>query len=82
MFLTRELPATIKRRDRSADLDVPTLLVMGGASPLHRLLSPSSGPNLRVEVIPGAGHFLPEEAPDQVLDLAEDWLAFPRNQSG
>jgi pimeloyl-ACP methyl ester carboxylesterase len=72
-FLTRELPGSLVGRYRPSDLRVPTLLVMGGSSPIHRVLDPQPSPNLRVEVIEGAGHFLPEEAPDQVLELA---LAF------
>jgi pimeloyl-ACP methyl ester carboxylesterase len=73
-FLTRELPEIALGGDRSGELQVPTLLVMGEASPLHRVLLPRPGPNLRVETVHGAGHFLPEEAPDDVLQLAESWL--------
>jgi len=76
-FLTRELPATVARGDRSRELEVPTLLVMGEASPLRRVLNPRSQPGVRVEVLPLAGHFLPEEAPEQVLRLARDWLGRP-----
>ena len=74
-FLTRELPAMIRRGDRSSELRVPALLAMGGRSVLQRVLDPQPGPNLRVEVVAGAGHFLPEEAPDEVLRLAEPFLA-------
>lgn len=73
-FLTRETPATLRRGDRSAELTVPTLLAMGGKSVLRRVLAPEAGPNLRVETIAGAGHFLPEEAPREVLALAEPFL--------
>ena len=75
-FLTREVPQSIsgKRRHRPEDLRVPTLLVMGAVSPLHRVLAPRPGPNLRVETIPRAGHFLPEEAPTDVLELALPFL--------
>lgn len=58
---------------------------MGEASPLRRVLNPRPQPGMRVEVIPRAGHFLPEEAPDQVLRLAQDWLGRPlrrRSTSG
>jgi pimeloyl-ACP methyl ester carboxylesterase len=73
-FLTRELPAVVRGGDRSSDLRVPTLLLMGEESVLRRILDPRPGPNLRVESIPNAGHFLPEEAPDEVLRHATPFL--------
>jgi pimeloyl-ACP methyl ester carboxylesterase len=74
-LLTRELPRSVARGDRSSELRVPSLLAMGGASPLGRVLDPQPGPSLRVETIPGAGHFLPEEAPQAVTELAAPFLA-------
>jgi pimeloyl-ACP methyl ester carboxylesterase len=74
-FLLRELPAMARRGDRSGELEVPTLLIMGGNSPIQRVLAPQPSRNLGVEVVPGAGHFLPEEAPDAVLAHAEPFLA-------
>jgi pimeloyl-ACP methyl ester carboxylesterase len=71
-FLTRELPGLAGGYEPS-DLQVPTLLIMGAASPIYRVLDPQSSSNLRVEAIDGAGHFLPEEAPNEVLEHA---LAF------
>jgi pimeloyl-ACP methyl ester carboxylesterase len=73
-FLTRELPAMARRGDRSRELRVPALLAMGEASPLRRILDPRPSHNLEVEAIPGAGHFLPEEAPDDVVRLARSWF--------
>jgi pimeloyl-ACP methyl ester carboxylesterase len=69
-FLTRELPALVRR----PRLQVPSLLVMGADSALQRVLRPQPERNLRVETIAGAGHFLPEEAPAAVLELARAWL--------
>jgi pimeloyl-ACP methyl ester carboxylesterase len=68
-FLSREaLPAL-----RAAPgLDVPALVIMGGASMLGTITGETG---LRTETIPGAGHFLAEEAPDEVLALAEPFLA-------
>jgi pimeloyl-ACP methyl ester carboxylesterase len=69
-FLTRELPASLSDGYRASDLKVSTLLAMGSASFLQWTLAPRPGPNLRVATIDGAGHFLAEEAPSQVLELA------------
>jgi pimeloyl-ACP methyl ester carboxylesterase len=74
-FLTRELPASLLGGYGPDDLDVPALLVMGESSPIRRVLNPQPSPNLRVETIGGAGHFLPEEAPERVLDLTLEHLA-------
>jgi pimeloyl-ACP methyl ester carboxylesterase len=74
-FVTREAPATLRRGDRSEELEVPSLLLMGGTSALRRVLNPRPSRNLAVETIPRAGHFLPEEAPDEVLRRAEGFIA-------
>jgi pimeloyl-ACP methyl ester carboxylesterase len=71
-FLTRELPATLLHGPRT--LAVPTLLAMGDRSPLQRVLRPKPALNLRVETIPSARHFLPEEQPEAVLELAHAWF--------
>jgi pimeloyl-ACP methyl ester carboxylesterase len=76
-FLTREVPQLFAAGHRSSQLRVPSLLVMGAQSGHRRVLDPQPGPNLRRETIDGAGHFLPEEAPEQVLGLAEPFLAAP-----
>jgi pimeloyl-ACP methyl ester carboxylesterase len=74
-FLTRELPGLARGRHRPDELTVPSLLAMGGASPIKRIVDPQPSPNLRVETIEGAGHFLPEESPERVLELARPFLA-------
>jgi pimeloyl-ACP methyl ester carboxylesterase len=71
-FLTREIG---RGGHRASHLTVPTLLLMGGASSLYRIMRPRPTAHMQVRVIPGAGHFLPEEAPDQVLALATPFLA-------
>ena len=76
-FLTREVPATVRNGRRPSELQVPSLLMLGEASPLRRALDPQPSRNLCVETIPGAGHFLPEEAPEDVLAVAEPFIAEP-----
>ena len=73
-FLRRELLES-RMRTPPASLDVPTLMIMGGAGLLHRIAAPEPRGNLRIETIPRAGHFLAEEKPDEVLALAEPFLA-------
>jgi pimeloyl-ACP methyl ester carboxylesterase len=73
-FLTRELPALARGGDRSGELQVPALLAMGESSPITRILEPKPSGRVRVESVRGAGHFLPEEAPGEVLRLAESWF--------
>jgi pimeloyl-ACP methyl ester carboxylesterase len=81
-FLTRELPAVLAGGDRSRELRVPTLLVMGEASPIRRVVDPQPAQNLSVESIADAGHFLPEEAPGEVLGLALPFLLGPNANPG
>jgi pimeloyl-ACP methyl ester carboxylesterase len=74
-FLTREVLRLAAGGRRGRELRVPTLLLMGAQSALRWVLDPRPGPNLQVQTIAGAGHFLPEEAPEQVLELAEPFLS-------
>ena len=76
-FLLRELLPVAAGRYRKARLETPTLVLHGkrdGAVP-PRLVAGHErhAADLRVELVPDAGHFLPEERPELV---AEKILAF------
>jgi pimeloyl-ACP methyl ester carboxylesterase len=66
-FLARELGRSGRRPEQ---LQVPTTLIMGGAGMINRVTRPESSGALTVEIIPRSGHFLAEEAPDEVLRLS------------
>ncbi len=72
-FLTHELAEHLGQAP--PQLSVPSLLAMGSHSAIQLVLRPAPQPNLCVETIRGAGHFLPEEASAEVLTLAEKWFA-------
>lgn len=65
-------------------VDVPTLLISGGAS---QTLPPELArhaaallPRGRLEILPGVGHFVPMQAPGRVIALLREFLA-PRLQA-
>jgi pimeloyl-ACP methyl ester carboxylesterase len=66
-----------------APTDVPTLQLHGAedrclpASSAELLADEAAwaGPHHRFELVPRAGHFLPEEAPGRVTTLLRRWLA-------
>jgi pimeloyl-ACP methyl ester carboxylesterase len=71
-FLTRDLPRIALGRYRDARLTVPTLLIAGERDPITRFSSlrgfEAHAPRMRVEQVPGAGHFLPQERPRLIAD--------------
>jgi pimeloyl-ACP methyl ester carboxylesterase len=76
-FLLRELPAAARGRYREDRLKVPTRFLLSEGDPV---VQPEMVEQVRehaddfdLEVVPGHGHFLPDEAPDLVADRA---LAF------
>jgi pimeloyl-ACP methyl ester carboxylesterase len=75
-FVLRELPAIIRGRYAEARLDLPARLIMGEDDPIGRgadlLGHERNAPGLTVERVPGAGHFLPEERPDVVVERARE----------
>ena len=77
--LLRELAPVAKGKYHGRRLEMPTLYLMGNRDPLfdepqlHAL--GEHGDCVTTEVIAGAGHFLPEEAPDAVRDRVLTHLA-------
>jgi pimeloyl-ACP methyl ester carboxylesterase len=73
-FLLREGPAVALGRYRDAQLTVPTRLVVGDGDPVvsAALLEgwQAHAVDMTVEVLPGVGHFVPEEAPEAVATRA------------
>lgn len=60
-------------RDGLRDIAVPTTVVVGSADvvtpPFRARLIASSIPGAKLELLPGRGHMLPWEAPDEILHL-------------
>ncbi|HEX7298245.1 MAG TPA: alpha/beta hydrolase [Solirubrobacteraceae bacterium] len=72
-FVTREA-----WRARGRRLRVPTLLMLGARDPVVRPAMVAGrerwAADLTVEVIPGCGHFVPEERPELVAERARSFL--------
>lgn len=66
-FLTRELGDTLRSSGNARRLQVPTRMVMGGASWVGRITGSAGTPLIERVDIPRCGHFVPEEAPDALL---------------
>jgi pimeloyl-ACP methyl ester carboxylesterase len=78
-FLLRELPALGAGRYAGARLRVPVLMMTGADDPVVgpgalRGLEAHAG-SATVEIVPRAGHFLPEEQPEAVLRALRTHLA-------
>ncbi|HWD85287.1 MAG TPA: alpha/beta fold hydrolase [Solirubrobacteraceae bacterium] len=72
-FLTRDLPAAARGRFAGKRLGVPTRLLAGARDLVTTGLRPGPvprQPNLSVEVVPGVGHWIPEQRPDLIVDWA------------
>lgn len=78
-FTTRELAPLMAGRYATSRLSVPTHLMMGDRDPIARGSRldgyEAHARTLSVEWVAGAGHFLPEEAPELVTDRILEMLA-------
>jgi pimeloyl-ACP methyl ester carboxylesterase len=76
-FLLRDLPAMARGRYRRR-LEVPTRLVIGDREPLTTPEKVGGfekyADDMELVVFEGVGHFVPEEAPDELLRLARSFL--------
>jgi pimeloyl-ACP methyl ester carboxylesterase len=73
-FVTREMLPIARGRYADAVLQVPTTLLVGARDPVTRGTPAGSvrgQPQLRVEVLEGVGHWVPEQRPQAVID----WVA-------
>lgn len=71
-FLTKELMGIIKGKYRQTPMPTKSRLLVGEFDPVIRpdMLGghEKMAPQLQVEVVPGIGHWVPEEAPQLMLD--------------
>jgi pimeloyl-ACP methyl ester carboxylesterase len=76
-FLLRELVPLARGDYRQRRLTVPTRLLIGSRDQIGEGVSDSFKPyadDMELEWVEGAGHFLPEEKPDEVLARARDFF--------
>ncbi len=77
-FLLQELRPIVTGRYEDEQLDVRARLVMGESDPIGANSdlggSERNAPNMTVERVPGAGHFLPEEKPELVIERIRELL--------
>ena len=75
-FVGLEVPRIARGTYTRNELEVPGLVVMGAESAITKLIGvPDPRENLEVEVLPGVGHYVVEEAPDEVRDRLRAFLA-------
>jgi pimeloyl-ACP methyl ester carboxylesterase len=77
-FLLREIPQAARRPEqRIAPMPIRAMLGSADFAVHPSLLSPRSAraDDMSLEMVPGAGHFLPEEAPDRVRAALLDLVA-------
>ena len=80
-FLTKEIRQLASGAFGDRVMEQPTVLFAGVADPVVRPEDlggyERNAPNMRIEVVEDAGHWLPEEAPEQLLDGMLELFARP-----
>jgi pimeloyl-ACP methyl ester carboxylesterase len=78
-FLTKELVPSLRGAFDDKRLEPPTLVMMGGSDLLTKMVDEETyrkhSDDLRLVIVDGAGHWLPEEKPAEVTDLLQDFFA-------
>jgi pimeloyl-ACP methyl ester carboxylesterase len=74
LFTVRDIPALVLNRNSKRRLTVPTVLLGGDRDPIFPAAvlggAGEHADDLRTEILAGAGHWLPEERPDEVAKAA------------
>jgi pimeloyl-ACP methyl ester carboxylesterase len=74
-FLVREVPRILTGSYTERKVTVPGLVVMGEESGIVKAFGmPAPEPGVDVRALPGAGHFIVDEAPEEVLALLRPFL--------
>jgi pimeloyl-ACP methyl ester carboxylesterase len=75
-FVTRELPKLARGQFEDRRLSVPTRLVVGTKDPVAEMGREyrEHADDMEIVSVEGAGHWLPEEKPDAVLEIALGFL--------
>jgi pimeloyl-ACP methyl ester carboxylesterase len=78
-FLTREMPAIARGRYRDKRLSVPTLYLHGEHDPVVKAENfdpvADQADDFRIEIVPGAGHFVVDEMPEEVIQRVTRFIA-------
>jgi pimeloyl-ACP methyl ester carboxylesterase len=81
VFQLKESPENLRGRYARARLTVPTLLLFGtdDAALRPNLLAgyQRHADDMRIELVPGCGHFIADERPDLVADRALSFFGAP-----
>jgi pimeloyl-ACP methyl ester carboxylesterase len=75
-FVTRELPALVRGQFEDRRLSVPTRVVVGTKDVVARMGDEykEHADDMEIVQVDGAGHWLPEENPKAVLEVALGFL--------